>query len=323
MADINMKNEKHNAEQGKQNTYRVCRELSRLGVEHEQDAPLNIRSSFRIGGLADIVIYPADEDELAETVAVLKKEKMRFLVVGNCTNIVFDDDGFRGSVVYTGKMKKITVDEEAGIINALCGAPLTLAATVARDAGLTGLEFAYGIPGTCGGAVTMNAGAYGGQMSDVLMDCRLLDTVSGDILTLTGEQLDLSYRHSIVKERPELVVLSVRMKLSQGDRRGIAERMQDLAGRRRDKQPLEYPSAGSVFKRPAPDMYVGKMIEDSGLKGMTVGGAQVSMKHAGFIINTGGATSADVKELIRLIKQKISQNYGVDLECEICFIPEK
>lgn len=301
----------------------VLRELDRAGVEYEENASLAARTSFRIGGCADAAVFPADEEEAKLTYSLLRREKVRYMTAGNGTNLLFADGGYRGAVVFTSKMKNITADPENFTVTAGSGASLTLTAAAARDAGLAGLEFAFGIPGSVGGAVTMNAGAYGGQMSDVLTECRLLDTVTGEILTLPAAALDLSYRHSIVKDHPEYAVLSAKMKLRAGNKEEIAGKMNELMERRRDKQPLEYPSAGSVFKRPAPDMYVGKMVEESGLKGASVGGAKVSPKHAGFIVNAGGATAADVGGLVELVKETVRKKYGVELECEICFVPEK
>jgi UDP-N-acetylmuramate dehydrogenase len=299
----------------------VCRELSDKGINFEKDAPLSARTSFKIGGNADVAIFPETENELVAAVSVLRAADMRFMIVGNGTNLLFSDKGYRGAVIITKKMRKITVD--GNILSVLCGDSFTEAAVAAKDASLTGLEFAYGIPGSCGGAVCMNAGAYGGEVSSVLLDMRVLDTASGEVFTISKADARLSYRHSIIRDFPSYAVIGARFALKSGNKDEINAYMQDIMGRRRDKQPLEYPSAGSVFKRPAPDMYVGKMIEELGLKGFTIGGAQVSKKHAGFIINVGGATASDVLALVEHIKKSVLAAYSVELECEICAVSEE
>ncbi len=299
----------------------ACRELSVNNIHFEKDAPLCTRTSFKIGGNADIAVFPASENELLLTVAALRDADVRFMFVGNGTNLLFSDAGYRGAVIITKKMRKISVD--GNILSVLCGDSFTEAAVAAKEAALTGLEFAYGIPGSCGGAVCMNAGAYGGDVSSVLLDMRVLDTTNGKIFTLTNNEAAFSYRHSIIKDFPHYAVIGARFALEYGSREEIDSRMQELMERRRDKQPLEYPSAGSVFKRPAPEMYVGKMIDELGLRGYTVGGAQISNKHAGFIINVGGATAADVLSLVEYIKKAVLDAYSVELECEICAVSEK
>ena len=296
--------------------------LSAAGVNFETQVPLASHTSFRIGGNADIGVFPDNKEEFAAAVRLLRSAGMPYFILGNGSNTVFADEGFRGAVIFTQNMKSVTVDREKRLVSAGCGASLTLTAAEAKDASLTGLEFAYGIPGSCGGAVTMNAGAYGGQIADVARDVELYDTRNDRFVTLSRDEMDFSYRHSIVKDHPEYAVIAVTFRLSDGDKEEISGKMRELMERRRDKQPLEFPSAGSVFKRPAPDLFVGKMVEESGLKGTSVGGAQVSQKHAGFIVNAGGATARDVKELVELVKTKIRENYGVELECEILFVPE-
>ena len=212
-------------------------------------------------------------------------------------------------------MSRITVDGNR--ITAGAGASVTALATTAKNASLTGLEFSYGIPGSVGGAVVMNAGAYGGEMSGVFESCEIFDTEKLELCVFSAAQMDYSYRHSIFTENKNLICLSATFALKEGNKEEIEAVMRDLMGRRISKQPLDYPSAGSVFKRPAPDIFVGKLIEDSGLKGYTIGGAQVSEKHAGFIINVGGATARDVLDLVEHIRTVIRKNYGVELECEV------
>lgn len=297
-------------------------ELSAAGIKCETLVPLAAHTSFRIGGNADIGVFPDNKEEFAAAVRIIRSAKIPYFVLGNGSNTVFADEGFRGAVIFTRNMKNVTVDREKRLVCAECGASLTLTAAEAKDAGLAGLEFSYGIPGSCGGAVTMNAGAYGGQIADAAQNVELYDTSSDRFFTLSRDEMDFSYRHSIVKDHPEYAVISVTFRLSDGDKEAIAGKMRELMERRRDKQPLELPSAGSVFKRPAPDLFVGKMVEESGLKGTSVGGAQVSPKHAGFIVNNGGAAARDVRDLVELVKSKIRENYGVELECEILFVPE-
>ncbi len=297
------------------NIDKFCATLECEGILCERDILLAGKSSFRIGGRADVGVFPKNEEQMARVFAVANREEISAFVVGNGSNLLFDDDGYRGCIVFTEGMNNISVCGES--IVAECGASLTAIANIARKSSLTGLEFAYGIPGSCGGAVTMNAGAYGGEISDVLISCRVLDSHSGEIYTIMGKDMNFSYRHSAIMEREGLVCLSASFALTAGDGECISEKMRELMERRRSKQPLEYPSAGSVFKRPAPDKYVGQMVEMSGLKGYTVGGACVSEKHAGFIINKGGATAADVRAVIEHVRAVVRENFDVELECEI------
>ncbi len=289
--------------------------LEKLNIEYEKDLPLALRSSFRIGGAADIAVFPKNESELAKAVCAVKDCGLPMLIIGNGSNMLFEDAGFRGAVIFTEKMNETRV--EGNSIFAGAGASFTALAVTAKNASLTGLEFAYGIPGSVGGAVVMNAGAYGGEVAQVIESCRVYDIEKDTFFTLTRDEMKLSYRHSVFGENEDLICLSAKFTLAEGNSAEIDEKMRELMQRRRDKQPLEFPSAGSVFKRPAPDLFVGKMIEDSGLKGFTVGGARVSEKHAGFIVNIGGATASDVRELVAQIKAVIRVNYGVELECEI------
>lgn len=298
--------------------------ISRLGeanIEYECGLPLAPRTSFHIGGAADVGVFPAAADEIVAAIKEASTCGMRYMMLGNGSNILFDDAGYRGAVIFTKKLRNIVVRGER--ITADAGAPLGAVAVAARDAGLSGLEFSYGIPGSIGGALCMNAGAYGGEMSDVTESVTLYDTEEDRVIDLDGVNMGFGYRKSIVGCSVRYIVLRAVFHLAPGDKSTISEKMNELMQRRMDKQPLNYPSAGSVFKRSAPDIYVGKMIEESGLKGYMVGGAQVSEKHAGFIVNRGGATARDVNELIAHIQNTISEKYGVDLECEIRRIPER
>ena len=294
---------------------RVIDLLRKEGIECDDSLLLSSKTSFRIGGKADLAVFPRDSGELQRILSELYELKIPYIVVGNGSNILFEDEGYRGCVIFTEKMNGVAVDGNRIVAGA--GASFTALAVNAKNASLTGLEFAYGIPGSVGGAVVMNAGAYGGEVAQVLESCTLYDAEKREILTLKREEMGLSYRHSIFSENKNYICLSASFVLNNGNKGEIDAVMRDLMQRRITKQPLEYPSAGSVFKRPAPDLFVGKMIEDSGLKGYTVGGAQVSEKHAGFIINIGGATACDVLDLIEHIKGVIRGNYGVELECEI------
>lgn len=275
--------------------------------------PMSKHTSFRIGGPADLFVQPANEEELWNALHLARQEKVPFFIVGNGSNLLVSDEGFRGMILHTGGMLK-DISVEGDVIYAQAGALLSTVAKTALEHGLAGMEFAAGIPGTLGGAVCMNAGAYGGEMKDILLDAEVL-TQEGERLVLPVEELDLSYRHSVIFEK-NYVVLAAHIRLSRGDTAEIKNRMNELAGARRDKQPLEYPNAGSTFKRPE-GYFAGKLIQDAGLKGYTVGGAQVSEKHSGFVINRGGATAEEVRFLIRQVQQKVRSQFGVELEPEV------
>ena len=275
--------------------------------------PMSKHTSFRIGGPADLFVQPANEEELWNALHLARQEKVPFFIVGNGSNLLVSDEGFRGMILHTGGMLK-DISVEGDVIYAQAGALLSTIAKTALEHGLAGMEFAAGIPGTLGGAVCMNAGAYGGEMKDILLDAEVL-TQEGERLVLPVEELNLSYRHSVIFEK-NYVVLAAHIRLSRGDTAEIKNRMNELAGARRDKQPLEYPSAGSTFKRPE-GYFAGKPIQDAGLKGYTVGGAQVSEKHSGFVINRGGATAEEVRFLIRQVQQKVRSQFGVELEPEV------
>ena len=293
----------------------LMRKFEKEGIMCANALPLSMKTSFKIGGNADLAVFPKDDGELEYVMAYLHDRGMPYIVIGNGSNILFEDDGYRGCVIFTERMNSVTIDGNR--ITAGAGMSFTALATAAKNASLTGLEFAYGIPGSVGGAVVMNAGAYGGEVVQVLESCTVYDAEKCEILTLSKDEMELSYRHSILSENKKYICIRATFALKEGNKDEIDAVMRDLMQRRISKQPLEYPSAGSVFKRPAPDLFVGKMIEDSGLKGYTVGGAQVSEKHAGFIINVGGATARDVLELVKHIQSVIRENYGVELECEI------
>lgn len=275
--------------------------------------PMKLHTTFRIGGPADCLIYLENEDQLCRMQKYLRLVDVPYTVIGNGSNLLVSDDGYRGIVLVIGKyMSEITVKD--CYLEAEAGALMSQVAKTAKEHGLTGLEFAAGIPGTVGGGAVMNAGAYGGEMSQVVSTVTVVNR-NGEIMELDNGTMEFGYRTSVIQNQP-FVVTKVTFRLEQGDPEQIAEKMADLAKRRREKQPLEYPSAGSTFKRPE-GYYAGTLIQETGLKGLTVGGAQVSEKHAGFVINTGGATCADVMALIAQVQDRVMQRSGVYLEPEV------
>ncbi len=284
-------------------------------IEYLKEEPMSRHTSFRIGGNADFFITPDSIDKLSGVISVCKENKIPFTVIGKGSNLLVSDKGIDGAVICTKLMDKI-LDLSGGKITAQCGASLVSLCTFARDMGLSGLEFAYGIPGSVGGAIFMNAGAYGGEMKDVTESATVL-TKNGEIKEIAGDDMRLSYRNSIFKQK-DYTVLSVTVALKADKSRNITARMDDYMNRRKTKQPLEYPSGGSVFKRPE-GYFAGALIEENGFKGYTEGGAQVSEKHAGFIVNKGGATCSDVKKLIVKIQDKVYKQNGVKLETELIF----
>lgn len=279
-------------------------------------------TSFRIGGPADYYVTPQDPESLAQGIALCAEENVPYYIVGNGTNLLIADRGFRGVIFQILRtMDSITCREEDGVLLlfAQAGALLSRAARTVAEKGYAGFEFAAGIPGTIGGAVMMNAGAYGGEIGDHLLYVDVLDE-KGQTLRLTLPELAFGYRRSIVMDKG-YIVLDVCMSFEKGDPDAVMQRVEELSGKRKSSQPLDYPSAGSTFKRPE-GYFAGKLIQDCGLKGLTVGGAQVSEKHAGFVINIGGATAADVRELIRQVQAKVKEQFGVLLEPEIRMIGE-
>ena len=282
------------------------------------DEPMRKHTTFRIGGNADIFVRPESKEQIAEILRLCRKQDVPYFILGNGSNLLVGDRGFRGVVInIMDNMNDIKVD--GGIIKAQAGAMLIKVSRTARDNSLTGLEFASGIPGTIGGAIYMNAGAYGGEMKDVVTQVTAMDA-EGEIYTFGTDELEFSYRHSVIQQR-DLIVLDVTMKLAAGDQKIIDDRMSELAVARRTKQPLEYPSAGSTFKRPE-GHYAGRLIMDAGFRGYRVGDAQVSEKHCGFVVNRGNATADDVIKLIDDVKAKVSEEYDVVLEPEVRMIGE-
>ncbi len=290
--------------------------LSTLDNHHIQyvtDEPMKAHTTFKIGGAADVLITVTGVDELRIAAAACRDSGVPYMILGKGSNLLISDEGIDGAVIaLDGDFKELTVSGDT--ITSGAGVALSKLCTAALENGLAGLEFAYGIPGTVGGAVYMNAGAYGGETRDVCIEATYM-TPDGEIGTCKADELDFSYRHSIFKENDSIILYS-KYKLTPDDPGAIRARMDDYLNRRRTKQPLEYPSAGSVFKRP-PGAFAGTLIEQCGLKGRTVGGAQVSEKHAGFIINVGGATCRDVTDLVKLVQDTVRTQTGYELECEI------
>ena len=291
--------------------------LVEQGIPCLQSVSMAEYTTMRVGGMASLLSAVTSAEQLIKAVRMAQEHNVRFAVIGNGSNVVFSDDGFSGLVIVTTGMKSFSIENT--VIKADCGVSVTRLATEAQRAGLSGLEFAYGIPGTVGGGVYMNAGAYGGSLSDVVVSSICFDTEKQTIRKIDLEEHEFSYRHSIYTQNSNLVILAAMLELTHGDKNEIAEQMNAHLRSRKEKQPLEFPSAGSVFKRPI-GYYAGELIEKSGLKGYRIGGAEVSEKHAGFIVNRGGATADDVKRLVEHIKHTVYQNYGVELDCEIKFI---
>lgn len=280
-------------------------------METLENEPLSRHVSFRIGGPVKLMLLPDSAEELEVLCNLLRRLGEKPLILGNGTNVLPPDEGIDGAVILTKKAAAVSVDGET--IRADCGAGLTRVSALAADAGLTGLEFAYGIPGTVGGALTMNAGAYGGEMKDVAVRTEYLD---GELRKLSAEGAahDFSYRHS--RFTASDVILRTELKLNFGDREAVKVRCRELTERRRASQPLEKPSAGSAFKRPKQG-YAAALIDGCGLKGFRIGNAQVSEKHAGFVVNLGGATAADVKRLLEEVQRRVLRETGILLESEI------
>lgn len=281
------------------------------------DADMAEYTSFRAGGKAAVLVQPGSAEELREILRLLSAEDVPHFVLGNGTNVLFKDSGYDGVVVRIGKAFE-GVDIEGDVLRCGSGTLLSVVAREALAAGLTGFEFASGIPGSVGGAVFMNAGAYGGELKDVLVSARVISADGSEDRIIPAGDLDLGYRHSILQETGDIVV-EAEIRLSEGDKVKIKETMAELTLKRNQKQPVQYPSAGSTFKRPE-GHFAGKLIQDAGLKGLTVGGAQVSELHSGFIINKGGATASDILELMDIVRAKVLNDFDVELEPEVRII---
>ncbi|MDF7638638.1 UDP-N-acetylmuramate dehydrogenase [Lactobacillus sp. ESL0791] len=290
-------------------------DLKKAGLDLEQGAPLSRYTFTKTGGPAEYLAFPKNLTELKKLLALVNEKQIPLTVIGNASNLIIRDGGIRGLVIILTKMNKITVTGNA--VTAAAGARIIDTAFAGAHAGLSGLEFAAGIPGSVGGAVFMNAGAYGGEIKDAVTEVTVL-TRSGEVRTYTNQEMNFSYRHSLVQENGA-IVLAASFSLKRADKATILDQMNYLNALRKFKQPLEYPSCGSVFKRPA-GHFVGPMIIKAGLQGKQIGGAQDSTKHAGFIVNRGGATATDYLDLIHLIQRVIKEKFAVELQTEVRII---
>lgn len=282
------------------------------------DEKLSEYVNFKVGGPADILLIPNSKEQVIKSIKICKENNIPFYLIGNGSNILVRDGGFRGVVLSLKNVKNIYVDGEK--IEAECGVMLKEVSDKAIENSLTGFEFACGIPGTIGGAVFMNAGAYDGEISKVIESAEVIDE-NFNIIRLSREELDFGYRSSLVMKKG-YTVLSAVFKLEKGQVKTIKELIEDLTNKRESKQPLEYPSAGSTFKRPT-GYFAGKLIQDAGLKGYSIGGAAVSEKHSGFVINKGNATAKDITDLIKHIQDEVKKQFGVDLHPEVRIIGEE
>lgn len=288
-----------------------------IGCKAECDVPMSKYTTFRIGGNASVMLTPLNDSQLVSVIKECKKENIKPFILGNGSNMLICDAGLKTVVINMCRPEPKIELVNGDTIVCDAGINMSKVCNFALENELTGLEFAFGIPGSAGGAAYMNAGAYGGEMKDVLVECRHIDP-DGNLGSLKGDELGLAYRTSAY-ERNGFIITTLIMKLKKGDKAEIKAKMQELLQRRKDKQPLEFPSAGSTFKRPE-GFFAGGLIEECGLKGYSVGGAQVSEKHAGFIINKGGATAQDVLDLIKYVQDRVYEEKGVHLEPEVRLI---
>lgn len=289
-----------------------------LGIEFKENELLKDYTTFKIGGRCTAVVFPENTEECSLLLKKAKELNVNFTVIGNGSNLLCSDQGYDGIVFKIGRsMEEITLLDE-NTISVKAGASLAKLCLFAMENSLSGLEFAYGIPGTVGGAVFMNAGAYGGEIKDVIVSCEAVD-FDGNIKTFDISQLELSYRHSFFHKNENHIITGAVFKLEKGNKEDIKEKMNELMSRRKDKQPLDFPNAGSTFKRPE-GQFAGKLIQDCGLRGFSVGGAQVSEKHCGFVINRNNATCSDVLSLIKQVQEKVKNQTGYFLECEVKFL---
>ena len=286
------------------------------GLELRENEPMSRHTTFRIGGPARLMALPWDRKEAAAVVRTAAEAGVRPFFLGNGSNLLVSDSGYEGFVVKSSHLDQTR--EVNRRLRAESGIPMARLAVAALERGLTGLEFAHGIPGTLGGAVAMNAGAYGGEMAQVLTAVTYLDE-TGTVVTIPASECGLSYRHSLFSDHPDWLILEAEMELQPGDAEVIKGRMDELAAQRRTKQPLEWPSAGSTFKRPE-GHFAAALIDQCGLKGFSVGDAQVSEKHAGFLVNKGKATAEDMRRLMDLVRERVLRETGVELEPEVKFL---
>jgi len=283
----------------------------------EKNVFLSKYTTYKVGGLASCVIYPKNIDKLVQLIKMIKRYNLKYKVLGNGSNVLFSDKKFEGVIIKLNNLDNIEVNGTKIVVGA--GYSLIKLSNVALKHSLTGLEFASGIPGTVGGAIFMNAGAYKSDMGYIVRDVKVL-TDELEIISLTNGEMNFHYRSSFLKEHPDYICLEATISLKKGKKSAIEEVIKNRRKRRLETQPLEYPSAGSVFRNPSLDNPSGKIIEELGLKGLNKGGAQVSEKHANFIINTGGASALDIKELIMYVKKSVKDNKGIDLKVEQEFV---
>jgi UDP-N-acetylmuramate dehydrogenase len=295
----------------------IFKSLSERGIYCKSEVPLSEMSTFRIGGAADAVAYPESPEELIWAVRAARECGTSFLVIGNGSNVLFSDDGYEGLVISTDRLRSLSFEDESVICCA--GVSLPSLSKKAAELGLSGLEFACGIPGYLGGAVCMNAGAHGSEMSDIVLSTRAYDSVRDVVFDIPLKGNLFSYRHSVYSNSPSLICISAELRLKRDSVDAIKARMKEYTEKRRRTQPIEMASAGSFFKRPE-GHFAAKLIDDCGLKGLSLGGAQVSLKHAGFIVNTGNATSSDVLKLAEKVKATVMDKFGVCLESEVKYI---
>lgn len=279
------------------------------------DELMKKHTTFKIGGPADFFVTPCDVIAVSELIKLCREEKIPYFIMGNGSNLLVSDAGFRGVVIQIfDKLNEITWDEENATVSVMAGCLMSKLGNEAARKGFSGFEFGTGIPGTFGGAVSMNAGAYGGEISDIIIEARMMDA-DGNIRWYAKDELELGYRKSAANKY-NLLVLEARLQLTKSTTESVQEKIKELAYLRKSKQPLEYPSAGSTFKRPE-GHFAGKLIEDAGLKGFKHGGAMVSHKHSGFVINAENATAKDVIELIEIVKSEVKKQFGIELELEV------
>ncbi len=296
----------------------MLEKLRRTDLCAEHDVPLARYSTFRIGGRAKLAVFPRDRRELTVILELVSRMTHRpYAVIGRGSNIVFPDGTYDGMLIFTDKVAQVRPFENGFYADA--GVPVTRLSKMAERRGLSGMEFLWGIPGTVGGGIVMNAGAYGGCMADICVRSFYFDPHDGTVKTCQGKDQQFGYRESFYSMHPEYTVLGAEFLLTPTDRSQVRSVMDAFLAKRKATQPLEYPNVGSVFKRPE-GHFAAKLIDDCGLKGAQVGGAAVSTKHAGFIVNTGGATAEDVRALVELIRGTVYDRTGVMLECEIRFL---
>ncbi len=284
-----------------------------------ENEPMSNHTTFRIGGMADYFVIPETKEQIQKVLLFCKENKLPYYIIGNGSNLLVGDKGFRGVIVQIDKTFDEIIFLDETTVKAQAGVMLSKLASKVAEKSLTGFEFASGIPGTLGGAVYMNAGAYGGEIKDCIVSALVLDE-NNEIKTLTKEELELSYRSSIIQKK-DYVVLEAVFRFEKGDKDAILAKMAELNEKRREKQPLNYPSAGSTFKRPE-GYFAGKLIMDAGLSGYNIGGAMVSKKHCGFVVNVGNATANDVQTLMQNVDKIVYEKFGVHLEPEVRFLGE-